>query len=502
MTKQTAQAKGNIVKHTLISVAFLAAAVLLSELLYMLPIVDGQHLVLVYILALSAIARLTSGYIYSISSAVAAAVLYEALFTGPRWAFNVNLEFFTTLLTMLVISFTASAAMVKMKRQALAAQEKERRADQLYKINNELLAAGDMHSIIRIAVTHLAAQTQMPVVFYTSDPLEEGSGILSQPSELLGSDQQRRYAHTLYRVPKQVAKWADIQGPVYYINVLSKGKCLGLVGVGCGETIIDENNMAFIRMIIGQVAMAMEMQIISDEQKNVQLEAEKEKTRSTLLRAVSHDLRTPLTGIYSASSVIFEQYNSVSAEQTKQMALDIMENAQWLIRIIENLLLVTRITDGRISIKKTKEVVEEVMAQAVRIIRKRYSNCHISIKALENPLMIPMDAILISQVLINLLDNAVKNSPAGSLVSIELTMQQGYACITVSDQGRGIPPNELDNLFEVRLRDDNQTIDAKRGIGIGLSICKTIVEAHNGEISGTNKSQGGAVFTVMLPQEL
>jgi two-component system sensor histidine kinase KdpD len=235
-------------------------------------------------------------------------------------------------------------------------------------------------------------------------------------------------------------------------------------------------------------AMAAKMK----RQAKLALEGGNERERAVLLRAISHDLRTPLSSILGASSAMLEQENP-DRETTDRFLKNIKENAEWLIRIVENLLSVTKISDGAIELSKTLEAAEEVAAQAASITRKRFPGRHIEIKGPEELLLVPMDATLVSQAIINLLENAIKNSEGGSAVSLEVEKYGNYARFSVSDSGRGIPRPMLDSLFEPK------PPVSEGGFGIGLSICKTIIAAHGGTIEGRNKKEGGAHFCFSLP---
>ena len=232
-------------------------------------------------------------------------------------------------------------------------------------------------------------------------------------------------------------------------------------------------------------------------QRSIRVDAKRETMRATLLRAISHDLRTPLTGILSAGTIIGDQADALDTAEVRRMAADIKHNAEWLLRMVENLLAVTRISGGVMRVNKTVEVAEEVMAQSASIVRKRFPECRILVKASEEPLLVPMDAILISQVLINLLENAVKYSPPGSPIWLHLYSGDGCARFEVCDCGRGIPGHVAERLFEAQIRE--RAMDSPGGMGIGLSICKAIADAHSGSIKGSNRPEGGAVFSITLP---
>ena len=235
------------------------------------------------------------------------------------------------------------------------------------------------------------------------------------------------------------------------------------------------------------------------QRQSIMVVAEKEKMRGMLLRAISHDLRTPLTGILSASSIIKEQAGSLDPVDIQDIASNIKNDSEWLIRMVENLLSVTRITDGAVKVKKTIEIAEEAMAQAVSIVRKQFPGCRIHVESSEYPLLLPMDAILISQVFINLLVNAIRNSPQDTQIEFSLYKDEDFARFEVADHGNGVPAQIISTLFDASAAVHGESSDSASGIGIGLSICKTIIDAHDGKITGGNKPEGGAVFRVFLP---
>lgn len=235
------------------------------------------------------------------------------------------------------------------------------------------------------------------------------------------------------------------------------------------------------------------------EREKLLAEAEKEKMRANLLRAISHDLRTPLTGIIGNSSLYLENKDLLSEKEKAEIITNIYDDSNWLLNMVENLLTVTRIKGDNLSITTSEESVEEVIAEALQKLHKRYPATKIRASIPEEFLMIPMDAILIEQVIINLLENAIVHS--GSTESIELTVknQDTTVSFTIKDFGKGIPPSNLNALFDGSSYSPSQTADARKGMGIGLSICKTIVAAHHGSLIGRNHEKG-AEFTFTLPK--
>lgn len=229
-------------------------------------------------------------------------------------------------------------------------------------------------------------------------------------------------------------------------------------------------------------------------------EAEREKIHSNLLRAVSHDIRTPLTGIVGATNVLLEQDDTLTPQQRRELLKNANEEAQWLIHIVENLLSITRIGAGEDArVTKTPEAAEEVIEGAVGKFRRQYPQIDVRVELPEEFFLVPMDPLLIQQVMTNLLENAAVHGVTTTRVVVSLEKRGKWARFTVCDNGRGIPEGRLHNLFDGT--QSAQKGDSTRSMGIGLSVCKTVVAAHCGKIKGENIKGGGARFTVDLPLE-
>lgn len=229
-------------------------------------------------------------------------------------------------------------------------------------------------------------------------------------------------------------------------------------------------------------------------------EAEREKIHSNLLRAVSHDIRTPLTGIVGATNVLLEQDDTLTPQQRRELLKNANEEAQWLIHIVENLLSITRIGAGEDArVTKTPEAAEEVIEGAVGKFRRRYPQIDVEVRLPEEFFLVPMDPLLIQQVITNLLENAAVHGVTTTRVAVSLEKRGKWARFIVCDNGRGIPEGRLHNLFDGT--QSAQKGDSTRSMGIGLSVCKTVVAAHRGKIKGENIKGSGARFTVDLPLE-
>lgn len=237
-------------------------------------------------------------------------------------------------------------------------------------------------------------------------------------------------------------------------------------------------------------------QKLEEKKAAAELVAEKEKMRGNLLRSVSHDLRTPLTAVAGASSILMQDDGKISLQERKKLAADIHEEALWLSQMVENLLSVTRIQEqDSIQLKEREELVEEVLEETVTKFHRRFPQQRVEVQVPAEILMVPMDAMLIEQVLANLLENAVRHAGVKHAIDLSVWRENEKVWFSVRDYGRGIAQEDLPVLFNGGLRHN----DATRGMGIGLSACMTIIQAHGGMLMGENHPEGGALFRFWLP---
>ncbi len=264
---------------------------------------------------------------------------------------------------------------------------------------------------------------------------------------------------------------------------------------------IPENVIsAFIMLVITIMTCTLTTQLKNQE--NIRVESAKEKMRGNLLRAVSHDLRTPLTTICGASSAIVENYDQLNKAQVLQLANGIRDDSQWLVRMVENILSITRIDGEGVKITKTATVLEELIDSVLMKFRKRYPEQKIQIDIPDEFISIPMDAVLIEQVLMNILENAMQHAKGLTVIELSVFVLGDKVVFEISDDGCGIEKERLKGIFTDYFEMKDAPVDnQKKSMGIGLAVCASIIKAHNGVITAANRENGGCIFRFTLDLE-
>ena len=303
---------------------------------------------------------------------------------------------------------------------------------------------------------------------------------------------------------------------VFLISMLTKGYVYGIAAAFLGTIAINyaftfpyfhlnftiPTNLfsAIVMIVISLLTSALTTKVKYHEA--IKAESEKERMRANLLRAVSHDLRTPLTTIYGSSTALIENRDILTPEQQNSMLLGIQEDSQWLMRMVENLLSVTRIDSGKVKITKTTITLDELIDSVLIKFQKRYPRQELLLEIPDRIVLIPMDPMLIEQVIINILENAVQHADGMTELKLSVRIQDNTAVFEIADNGCGIREDKLSRIFSGTDASETAIADGqRRNIGIGLSVCATIIRAHGSEISAENRPAGGALFRFCLDLE-
>lgn len=318
----------------------------------------------------------------------------------------------------------------------------------------------------------------------------------------------------ILQIPEQVT--TTFAFAVFLISMLTKGYAYGIVAAFLATIAINyaftfpyfhlnfaiPTNLysAIVMIIISVLTSTLTTKVKYNEA--IKAESEKERMRANLLRAISHDLRTPLTTIYGASTALLEDESAYSPAQRQAMLRGISEDAHWLTRMVENLLSVTRIDSGKVKLEKTPIVLDELVDAVLVKFQKRYPDQPLNLLLPEEILLIPMDSMLMEQVLLNILENAVQHAVGMTELTLQVAARDGTAEFVVLDNGCGIPADRLGRIFTGTMMPDPRIADGrKRSAGIGLSVCATIVRAHGGTINVENRPDGGACVRFTLAME-
>ena len=266
-----------------------------------------------------------------------------------------------------------------------------------------------------------------------------------------------------------------------------------------GSETLEAFENSVLLSILGECALALENMKNAKEKEEAKLLAENEKLRSNLLRSISHDLRTPLTSISGNAGILLSDGEALSPDTRMQMYSDIYDDAAWLHNLVENLLAVTRIEEGHMKLNTQPQLVEEVVSEAMQHISRKKTEHIITVSHEDDLLLAKCDARLIVQVIINLVDNAIKYTPAGSHIAISTRGERGNAVVSVADDGPGISDEEKERVFQMFYTGSNPIADSRRSLGLGLNLCKSIITAHGGDIRVADNRPRGTVFTFTVP---
>lgn len=461
------------------------------------------NIVIVYILSILLTARYTRGYGYGMAASLIATCAYNYFFTKPYFTFSVyDPTYFITFMIMTITAIITSALTSKVKQNAVEAMEKEAETVALYKLTNRLTDAADISDIARIATETISGIFGCLAACLCFD--ENGHPEQSFIQQQNAKRQVRRKVDDISEIEHRIDGLRtayDVGNEFYDWPIYGREATLGIMRIPKGTAaIMSEAQLRLLRSMIESTALAMDRFRSAQERIKSREETVQERYRGNLLRAISHDLRTPLSGIIGTSEMLMDMTRPDDPRYS--LAEGIYKDADWLHSLVENILSLTRLQDGRLTLNKQPEAVEEVIGGAVNHIMKRSPEREISVAVPDELLVVPMDAKLIEQVLINLLDNAVKHTPQNNEISISVKVDhdKGCAFFSVADRGHGISTEDLPHIFQMFYTTHSRVADAQRGVGLGLAICEAIVTAHGGTIEAHNRIDGqGAAFTFILP---
>lgn len=480
-------------KNGLITAGILALATALGLLFDWLDLQE-VNLYALFLLGILLTAALTASRFCSAVSALAGILLFELLRAQPRF----SLAFLRTLHPMdFLIPLGVALLMGSIAHNSRRLTDRTRlllRADQLF------LKANGREEILSITAQQLEQLLNRPVALYVANGTELGP-VRRFGAYAEGTALDQIAAQWTFRNGEnsgaRTARFA--RADFLYICIRTETHVWGVLGIFAGERPLTALEDQLMQSVLSECTLALERGFYNQKRQEAALQIRNEKLRADLLRSISHDLRTPLTSISGSAGLLADQGDSLSPEQRHKLYADIHSDSLWLLSTVENLLSVTRMEEGRMALHLKPELLSEVVGGAMQRLEKYGSTHHLRVEQEDDLLMARIDARLILQVLTNLIDNAVKYTPPGSEIAVRTLRRDGMVVVEVADTGPGIPDADKEKVFEMFYTSAGS--DARRGMGLGLALCKSIVNAHGGTISVSDNVPHGAVFAFTLQEE-
>ena len=404
------------------------------------------------------------------------------------------------LLTLATVAAVCGGTFSRLQRERDRAEERSAREHSVSDLSASLLTAADRETLFDLTLRSLYSVTECPGVLFLPDGKGGFVRAASYPEGLLLYPADDAVADCFYH------DRATGRGTPHFretalrlFPVRAEDQVLAVAGLLTdGQRPLAAYPLDTVESLLMRSGIALERLDFMNREQKILMEKETERIRSDFLRSISHDFRTPLTGIIGACSTLEQQDVSLDEIASRSLIRSVSEEAGWLLRMVENLLTVTRVGPSGHKLNKSLEPVEEVLFEALEMARGRFPGTEIRVSQPNDLLLVPMDPTLMVQVLNNLIENAVKYAENGSPIDLTVEEQEQTVTFTVRDYGRGLSETDLQNLFEPI---NHRTGDSRHGMGLGLSICRSIIRAHGGTIEGHNGEERGAVFTITLPKE-
>lgn len=492
-------------------------------------------ILMVYLLVALLVATRADGFLYAVATALGSVVAYNFFFTAPRFTFHAyGISAPVIFAFLLVGTLVASSLAVRLKRQAAQATRRSYRTEVLLESTRMLQGASSVAGCLEAAAAQVVKILDRPVVMYEADGSSPGG---LRPPRLFDAPKVAVAVPdtAALTAPSEaaVASWVAANGQpagvgtdtlreaqCLYLPVQTKDEVWGVAGLVLeGQEDMGPFERNLLTALLDECAQAAEALALARRHRDLSVKAEKEALRTNLLRSISHDLRTPLTSISGDAGILLADEGVLTAAQRRRLEADISEDANWLIGLVENLLSVTRLDDGDVPVSLQPELVADVAEEALRHVSRRAADHRLEVRLEDDLLMAQMDGRLIVQVLVNLVNNAIAYTPAGSRITVSVTARDGRVFISVEDDGPGIPDSEKGRVFDLFYHGGSCLVangipsvsegagqlageggDARRGMGLGLALCRSILRAHNSEIALADAVPHGCVFSFELAQ--
>lgn len=447
-----------------------------------------ENILLIYVVGVVISIIETSSIAWGIISAITFVMTFNFLYTEPRYTFMINdPNYLISVFIFIAVAIIVSTLTNRLQKQREIALYQEEVTSKINQISSGFLNISGYDEIKRYCQESLFNLTKIENIVF-----------LYQGEEFSDKTAWWCYCHG-QTCGKSQAEFSSLND--LYLPIKKDNYIYGAVKFDCHKQNISDEDLIYIKTVITELILVLQRDDLTHEKEEARLQIEREKLKSTLLRSISHDLRTPLTSIAGGANFLLGNLATVEQDTRKNILEDISKEAMRLNDMVENLLNMTRIQEGNFKINKKKEVVDDIIATAVLAVTNRKENHELVVEGPKDIILFPCDGQLMVQVLVNLLDNAFKHTPETSKVILKAFAQSNKIIFQVIDNGEGIKQDQLDHVFDNFFTTSLDQGDHKRGIGLGLTICRAIIEAHEGRIIVYNNDLGGATFEISLPLE-
>ena len=488
------------------SALLLVLATLIGFLFYNLGFTDA-NIITLYILGVMLVSISTKSSVCSFIASFVSVLTFNFFFTEPRFSLQAyDSGYPVTFLVMFLASLLTGSLASKLKSHAKRSAQVAWRTKLLLETNQNLQKARTQEEIISVTAKQLLKIFQRDIIAYR---IKEEKPVMPEifladstvPPERYTSEKEREVAQWVITNNKRAGAGTEnlSDSCCTYLPVRTGKQIYGVVGIAASDKPLDSFETSILLSVLGESALALENQKNLEEKEAAAVLAKNEQLRANLLRSISHDLRTPLTSISGNASNLLSNGDLFDAKAKEEMYTDIYDDAMWLINLVENLLSVSRLEEGRMNLHVSTELIDEVVAEALRHINRKSAEYHLNVQNSEEYVLAQIDAKLIVQVIINIVDNAIKYTPAGSEIDIGWKRKGNYIYISIADNGPGISDQAKPHIFDMFYSASNQIADSRRSMGLGLALCKSIVNAHGGEIMVTDHLPHGSIFTFSVP---
>jgi two-component system sensor histidine kinase KdpD len=436
----------------------------------------------------------------AIAASIASVMVFDFCFVPPRLTFAVSdSEYVITFAVMLGIGLLISELTSRLKTQLHASQQQERRTAQLYRMTRQLSELSGTEFLLRTAGRQLEEIFDAEVVLYLMEPTAALALRFGEKTTIAQAPVNAIVAQWVTQNSKVAGAGTDTlpNATGLFVPLVGSQRTVGALGVKPRESgrFLGPEQRRLLESSASLIALAIERDESVLDAHQAQLRIEAEQLRNSLLSSVSHDLRTPLSTIAGAASSLLER----SRDEDREFLQTIVDESRRLARLVENLLDMARLDSGAVALNRQWHVLEEIVGLALAAVKREIGGHDVRVDIPNDFPLLSVDAFLFEQVLVNLLENATRYTEPRSHVEISAAIVRKTAEIRVADDGPGVPAGSEARIFDKFFRGSTVAPDGRRGVGLGLAICRAIVEAHGGTISVANRREGGAEFRIVLP---